>query len=129
MSEARTSILKKIRKEMGCGTSKAANSSKTNVVIKPMTPEERKRALEKEAEKRLYKQKEILRELSLPMIETRASCEDLLSLAEQSDLSGAYKLQLAETQERIQQDKLKADAQKRWMVKFILNNMSVANEI
>jgi serine/threonine-protein phosphatase with EF-hand domain len=108
---------------MGCGGSTDAGGARPP--IKVLTPEERKKALEKEAETKLYRQKEMLRQKSLPMIETRSSCEDLLSLADQADVNAAYKLQLAEMEDRIQQDKLQADAQKRWMV---FSNLDVVNE-
>jgi hypothetical protein len=116
---------------MGCGTSKAATSAgAASTPRKPMTAEEKRKALEKEAEKKIYRQKEMLRERSLPMIETGTSCEDLVSLAEQVESSARssgkiHRLQMEEVQARIKKDKLAADAQKRWMV---FSNLDTVNE-
>ena len=57
---------------------------------------------------------------SLPMIEKRASCEDLLSLVGQGEGSASSTTSLAFAEERRKRDKLKAEAQRRWIVSQLL---------
>ena len=109
---------------MGCSSSTPAASPASTVTIGgkagkvTMTRAEllewekkrHERELEKQLQRRLYEQKDLLREKALPMMLDSTSCDDLTALVEDGDT-------VAQLQQlRRKEAKQKAEAEQRWMV-------------